>query len=62
MGRSLKAQMKYADKMGFTYNIVIGDSEIENGKAVLKDMKTGEQKDVSLDSVIDRFKNQSKQA
>lgn len=60
MGRSLKSQMKYADKNGFVYTIVIGDEEIENGKAVLRDMKTGEQKDVSLDSIVDRFKNQNK--
>lgn len=60
MSRSLKAQMKYADKKGFLYTIVIGDEEIENGKAVLKDMKSGEQKDVSLDSVVDRLKNINK--
>lgn len=55
MARSLKAQMKYADKMGFTYAIVLGDDEIENSKTVLKNMKTGEQKDVSLDSIVDRL-------
>lgn len=60
MNRSLKAQMKYADKKGFSHTIVLGDDEIENGKAVLKDMKTGEQKDVSLDSIVDRLKNQCK--
>ena len=57
MGRSLKAQMKYADKKGFSHTIVLGDNEIENGKAVLKDMRTGEEKDVSLDSIVDRLKN-----
>lgn len=55
MGRSLKAQMKYADKMGFSYILVVGDDEIESNKAVLKNMKTGEQKDVSLDSIVDRL-------
>jgi histidyl-tRNA synthetase len=58
MARSLKAQMKYADKKGFLYTIVLGDNEIDNNKAVLKDMRTGEQKDVSLDSIADRLKNQ----
>ena len=58
MGRSLKAQMKYADKKGFSYTVVLGDDEIEHGKTVLKDMRTGEQKDVSLDSIVDRLKNQ----
>lgn len=58
MGRSLKAQMKYADKMGINFIVVLGDDEIDNNKAVLKNMKTGEQKDISVDSIIDRMKNQ----
>ena len=58
MGKSLKAQMKYADKMGYTYIIVLGDEEIDSNKAVLKNMKTGEQKDISIDSIIDRMKIQ----
>jgi histidyl-tRNA synthetase len=61
MGRSLKAQMKYADKMNFSYIVVVGDDEIESNKAVLKNMKTGDQKDVSLDSVVDRLSSQGKQ-
>ena len=60
MGRSLKAQMKYADKTGFSYIIVVGDDEIESNKAVLKNMKTGDQKDVSLDSIVDRLCSQGK--
>lgn len=60
VGRSLKAQMKYADKLGFSYIVVLGDDEIESGKGVLKDMRSGEQKDVSLDSIVDRMKNQGK--
>ena len=34
MCRSLKAQMKYADKIGAKYTVVIGDDEIKNGKVV----------------------------
>ncbi len=60
MGRSLKAQMKYADKRGFAFTIVLGDDEIEAGKGVLKDMRTGDQKDVSLESIVDRLKNYAK--
>lgn len=60
MERSLKAQMKYADKKGFSFTIVLGDDEIEAGKGVLKDMRTGEQKDVSLDSIVDRLRNHIK--
>ncbi len=55
MGRSLKAQMKYADKLGAKYVVVLGDEEIDSNRAVLRNMKTGEQKDVSLDSILDRL-------
>ena len=56
MGKSLKAQMKYADKLQAKYCIVLGDEEIDSGKAVLKNMKTGEEKEISLDTIIDRLK------
>ena len=49
VGRGLKAQMKYADKLGAAYTIVVGDSEIESGEAVLKDMKTGDTTPVQLE-------------
>ena len=49
VGRSLKAQMKYANKIGALYTLIIGDSEIDAGKAQLRNMQTGEQKEVSLD-------------
>ena len=47
-----KAQMKYADKIRAPYTIVLGDNELESGKAELKNMKTGEKKKISLG---DRF-------
>lgn len=37
--RSLKAQMKYADKIGAEYVLVVGDNELESGKALLKNMR-----------------------
>ncbi len=46
--RGLKAQMKYADKIGARYTMVLGDDEIETGKAELKHMKTGEKKKISI--------------
>lgn len=49
VGRSLKAQMKYADKIGAKFSIVLGDSEIESGKAQLKNMETGEKTEISLE-------------
>ena len=50
VGRSLKAQMKYANKKGARYTLIIGDSEVEAGVAQLRDMESGEQREVSLDS------------
>jgi histidyl-tRNA synthetase len=55
MGRSVKAQMKYADKLGTRYTLMLGDNEIETGRAALRDMKLGESKDISLDSLVDRL-------
>ena len=50
VGRSLKAQMKYANKKGAKYTLIIGDSEVEAGVAQLRDMESGEQTEVNLDS------------
>ena len=47
-GRSLKAQMKYADKIGAAYSTVIGDDEIANDRCTLKNMTTGETIEVDL--------------
>ncbi len=48
VGRSLKAQMKYADKIGAAYTLILGDSELESGHAKLKNMKDSSQADVDL--------------
>ena len=50
VGRSLKAQMKYANKIGAEYTLIIGDSEIDAGKAQLKNMADSSQTEVALDS------------
>ena len=50
VGRGLRAQMKYADKLGARYSMVLGDNEIAEGKARLKDMQTGEQQEIALDA------------
>ena len=54
VGRGLRAQMKYADKIGARYSMVLGDNEIEQGVAKVKNMETGEQTEISLgDDFID---------
>ena len=50
VGRSLKAQMKYANKIGAKYTLIIGEDEIDRGSAQLRNMATGEQTEVQLDS------------
>lgn len=54
-GRSLKAQMKYADKIGARYTMVLGDNEIEQGKANLKNMDNGEITEVELENLGEDF-------
>ena len=51
VGRSLKAQMKYADKTGARFSCVLGDSELEAGKATLKNMSTGESQEIDIADV-----------
>ncbi len=53
VGRGLKAQMKYADKLGAKFSVVLGDSELENQTAELKNMQTGEKVTLPID---ERFK------
>ncbi len=50
MDRSLKAQMKYADKSGAKYTLIIGGDELAAGKATLKSMCGGEAQEVALDA------------
>ena len=49
MGRSLRAQMKYADKINARFTAVIGDNELAQGEAVLKNLKSGEKISIKLD-------------
>ncbi len=51
MGKSLKAQMKYANRVGAQNVIVLGDGELESGKAVLKNMNGGGEKEIVLDEL-----------
>ncbi|MDE6666112.1 MAG: histidine--tRNA ligase [Ruminococcus sp.] len=50
MGRGIKAQMKYANRIGATFTVVIGDNEIENGSVKVKEMETGNEIEIALDN------------
>ena len=51
MGRSVKAEMKYANKIGATFTTILGDDELQNRSIKLKRMSDGEQFEVSLDNI-----------
>lgn len=56
MSRGLRAQMKYADKLGVRYTMVLGENEIDENKGKLKNMATGEQTETALDRIVGFFK------
>jgi len=51
--RALKGAMKGADKNGAMHVIVLGDSEISSGTALLKEMKSGAETSVKIDSLFE---------
>ncbi|HHV50663.1 MAG TPA: histidine--tRNA ligase [Clostridiales bacterium] len=52
VGRGLKAQMKYANKIGARYTVVVGENELQTGKARLKNMETGQEEEILLDESL----------
>ncbi len=56
MQRSLKAQMKYAGRIGAEYVVVIGEEEAKTGECELKEMATGDVKKIKIEKLIDELK------
>ena len=54
--KKLKAKMKYADKLQIPYVIVVGDDEIETGIVKVKNMNTGEERELDVKSDFQTFK------
>jgi len=54
--RSLKSQLKQADKLGARYTVIIGENELKAGAAVLRDMSTSEQRSVPLKELKGQLK------
>lgn len=52
LGRSVKGQMKMADRQRARYSIILGDSELAKGLATIKDMQTGDQEEIALNDLI----------
>jgi histidyl-tRNA synthetase len=55
MERSVKAQFKYADKLGVRYVAVIGESELADGSMNVKNMATGESEKVAFADAVEYF-------
>ena len=57
VGRGIKPQMRYADKIKAKFVCVIGDNELSCGEAKLKNMATGEETPVRLEEFMTGFSN-----
>lgn len=54
-GKSIKSQMRRADKIGARYAVVVGDNEISSGEALLKDMMEHKEEKVSLSEIAGKI-------
>jgi histidyl-tRNA synthetase len=55
LNRSLKAQMKEANRQKAKKVLIMGEDEIKKGKVILKDMETGEQREIELEKIKEAF-------
>ncbi|WP_406659637.1 histidine--tRNA ligase [Methanolobus sp. ZRKC3] len=55
MKRNFKAQMSYANNIGASYTIIIGEKELEEGKVTLKDMDSGNQELLTIEETIQKL-------
>lgn len=55
MDKSVRAQMKYANKINAKYTLLIGENELKERQVTIKQMDTGEEKDVELDNIVEYF-------
>ncbi|MEX2363579.1 MAG: histidine--tRNA ligase [Balneolaceae bacterium] len=56
LGRSMKAQMKDANRENARYTVIIGDNELEQGKFTLRNMKESEEAQLSFDEIVERLR------
>lgn len=54
--KSLKSQMKRADKLGATYVLIVGEKELDKGSAILRNMTTKEQVLIPIDGIVENVK------
>ena len=56
MDRAFKGQMKYANKIGAKYLLVLGDDELQTNEAKIKDMASGEETPIKLNEILKFFR------
>ena len=61
-GRSLRAQMKSADRLGARFALILGEEELAAGRAELRDMRSGEQAAVGLDEAPEELRSRLREA
>ncbi|MBQ6554853.1 MAG: histidine--tRNA ligase [Firmicutes bacterium] len=54
--KGFKHKMKYANKMGIPYVVIIGEDELKDGNVTVKNMETGEQKTVKTEEIVNEIK------
>lgn len=57
MDRSIKSQMKYANKIGARYTTIIGDEEVKTNKIKLKNMMNSEQIEIDINDIMEVIAN-----
>ncbi|WP_100371991.1 histidine--tRNA ligase [Bacillus sp. FJAT-45037] len=60
LDKKMKAQFKAADRLNVRYTAILGDNELEENRINVKNMETGEQVEIALDSFITYMKEQAK--
>ncbi len=55
-GKSLKSQMRRADKLSAQYTLILGEEELNKGKVVLRNMKDKSQEEISIDQIVEVLK------
>ena len=53
--RSIKSQLREANKVGASYAIIIGDTELETNSVEVKNLENGEQEKVAIESIVNHM-------
>ncbi|MGM0471279.1 MAG: histidine--tRNA ligase [Bacillota bacterium] len=56
LGRSVKGQMKCADRNNAQYSIILGEDELNKGTATIREMTSGDQTEIELDNLVEEMK------